>query len=185
MADNERTQCEKGEIDVTLFVVSPNEVEVVDKCGGKTFQKKISAESGGNINEFFTMWELKELGAMIHNCPELKSPQFQSHTKLIVNLGKTLVKRNMTRAMLVSAITPILTLWDNSCQVREGCFKPPSREALANKDSAQLAQQVAMLQEQLRQQTLQAARLTPVSLLDENAKKMLAREAEARVAKSM
>lgn len=156
--------CQNERPDFTLSIVSDSELLFHDTCKNKFTQKKID-EQGGPEDTYFTFAELKDIGAMLHDSPEFKTPEFESHHVLIVNLGKALSRPDITRRDLVGAILALMKIWLNMCKEDLRCILPPSLERL--KDPNQQKQSILLndLKYALQQQLTALASSTPPASL--------------------
>lgn len=164
--------CQNGKPDFALSIVSESEIMYHDACKNTYTQKKIDAH-GGPVETHFTFAELKDIGAMLHDSPEFKSHKFADKTALIVNLGRTLARENLTRQDLVAAILALMKAWLQICQEDSQCILPTSLDKLKDPNQQKQAAYIATLQEQLREMMIANLRARPAGSLTEDENRLL------------
>lgn len=135
--------CNLGKPDVRISIVSRNELRVQDVCKGTWAQKYVTVE-GGSPDTHFTMSELKDLGAMLHDAPEFKTIKDASQAQLIINLGLVLIRDEgeLTRADLVRAMLDLMKSWYSVCERDSNCIFPPTLDQLNDPNQKKIEAQI-------------------------------------------
>ena len=142
--------CQNGQPDFRISIVSETELLYHDLCKNTYTQKKVTL-GGGDVDDSFTFVELKNLGAMLHDSTEFKSDQFKPHTGLIVNLGKVLVRDDMTRSDLVTAMLAIMKVWLQVCKDDARCILPTALDNMKDPNQQKQAALVSDLQNTVKE----------------------------------
>ena len=164
--------CQDGKPDFSLSIVSESEIMYHDACKNTFTQKKIDA-NGGSVDTHFTFAELKDIGAMLHDSPEFKSHKFEHNTALIVNLGRTLAREDLTRQDLVAAILALMKAWLQVCQDDSHCILPTPLDKLKDPNQQKQAAYIASLQTQLRDMMVTNLMSRPVGSLTDDETRLL------------